>query len=133
MALLNKYEIKNFVVLIMLIALPLPIRAADDKLQHFEISAICGAGAETYLHNNAELKTPTRILLSTALGTIPGLAKEIIDNNQDNNSFSRSDMKANIAGAFAGALLSCIINKSIQISIGTEKEKRVSVALIHKF
>lgn len=133
MALLNNHRRKYLVAIIVLFSLWQSARAADDKLQHFEISAICGAGVETYLHNNSELKTPARILLSTMLGAVPGLAKEIIDNNQEDNHFSKSDLKADIAGALAGAMLSCIINKSIQISIQRGQERDVRVTLIRNF
>ncbi len=108
--------------------------AADDKLLHFGFSSLFGAASESYLHYETNLKTPGRLIWGTTLGTIPGLAKEIIDSTKRDNRFSGSDMAANIAGAFVGALLANIFNNAIQVKIEKkEEEKMIVFSLSYRF
>jgi hypothetical protein len=58
------------------------------------------AAAETYVHYKTDLKAPSRVLLGTAVGSLPGLGKELTD-----SEFSGSDMAADVCGAFLGALI----------------------------
>ncbi|MEA3242560.1 MAG: hypothetical protein U9Q19_03865, partial [Pseudomonadota bacterium] len=53
--------------------------AFDDKTAHFGLSALFGAGAETILHYRTDFEDVERVALGTLLGSMPGLAKEIID------------------------------------------------------
>ena len=89
--------------------------ASDDKTLHFGLSAVFGAGSETCLYHQTELKPAKRIFLSTILGSIPGLIKEIADSTKEDNRFSKSDITADITGAFTGAAISCIINNSLRL------------------
>jgi len=108
--------------------------AADNKLLHFGVSSVFGAASESYLHYKTNLKTPGRLIWGTTLGTIPGLAKEIIDSTKKDNYFSGSDMAANIAGAFAGALVANIFNNAIQVKIEKkEEEKMIVFSISYKF
>ena len=108
--------------------------AADDKLLHFGYSSVFGAASESYLHYKTNLKTPGRLIWGTTLGTIPGLAKEIMDSTKKDNYFSGSDMAANIAGAFVGALVANIFNNAIQVKIEKqEEEKMIVFSLSYRF
>jgi uncharacterized protein YfiM (DUF2279 family) len=67
-----------------------------DKLQHFGTSIVWGAGARVVCPDCSELK-------ATALGTIPGLVKEIQDSlNANGSGWSNRDLIADIAGAYVG-------------------------------
>ena len=107
--------------------------AFDDKIAHFGLSALFGAGAETILHYRTDFEDVERVALGTLLGSVPGLAKEIIDSQEDGNEFSGSDLTADVAGAFSGALLSNLFNNAIQVRIESGGEKQVSVVLDRKF
>lgn len=108
--------------------------AADDRLLHFGISSVFGAASESYLHYKTKLKTSERIILGTALGSVPGLAKEIIDSTKKDNRFSGGDMAADMAGAFVGALIGNFINNMIQVKIEKKKdEKKIAISLTCRF
>jgi len=108
--------------------------AEDNKLLHFGISSVFGAASESYLHYTTKLKTSGRIILGTALGSAPGLAKEIIDSTKKGNRFSGGDMAADIAGAFIGAVIGNFVNNIIQVKIEKKKdEKKIAVSLTCRF
>ena len=68
------------------------------------------------------------------MGSIPGLAKEIIDSTKKDNHFSGSNMAANIAGAFVGALVANIFNNIIQVKIEKkEEEKMIAFSISYRF
>jgi len=103
--------------------------AVDDKTAHFGLSALFGAGAETVLHYRTDFEDVERVALGTLLGSIPGLAKEIIDSRQDGNEFSGRDLTADVAGAFSGAFISNLFNNAIQVRIESGDGKQLSVVL----
>jgi uncharacterized protein YfiM (DUF2279 family) len=106
----------------------------DDRLAHFGISSIFGAASESILHYKTKLKTPERIILGTTLGSLPGLAKELIDSTKEGNQFSGSDLAVDIAGAFFGAVVANIFNNLIQIKIKkTAENKALSISLSYRF
>ena len=107
--------------------------AVDDRTLHFGLSALFGAGAETVLHYNTDLKDVGRVAAGTVLGTLPGLAKEIADGQKSDNEFSKSDLVADVAGAFTGALLSNLVNNAIQVRVETDGEKQLSFLLTGTF
>jgi uncharacterized protein YfiM (DUF2279 family) len=110
------------------------VSAADNRLLHFGISSVFGAAGESYLHYKTKLNTSGRIILGTALGSVPGLAKEIIDSTKKGNCFSGGDMTADIAGAFVGAVIGNIVNNIIQVKIEKKKdEKKIAVSLTFRF
>lgn len=113
------------VLFLILISIPKKnIFAGDDKLKHFGISSIFGAASETYLHYKTNLKASERIILGTALGTLPGLVKELIDSTKRENHFSGSDLAMDVAGAFVGAMVGNFLNNIIQVKIKKENDKR---------
>lgn len=108
--------------------------AGDDKFKHFGVSFIFGAASESIFHYKTTLKTSERIILSTLLGSLPGLTKELIDSTKKGNHFSGTDLAVDVGGAFLGAIAGNIFNKIIQIKIGTTKdEKSASISLSYKF
>lgn len=67
-----------------------------DKPKHFTASVLWGAGAKLVCPSCNDLE-------ATALGTIPGLVKEVQDSTKRNGTgWSNRDMLANIAGAYVG-------------------------------
>jgi len=108
--------------------------AGDDRLKHFGVSSIFGAASESILHYKTNLNTSERIILGTALGSLPGLAKELVDSTKEGNQFSGSDLAADIAGAFLGAVIANFFNNLIQIKIDTTEENKVfAISLSYKF
>jgi len=101
---------------------------------HFGISSVFGAASESYLHYKTKLKPPERIILGTALGSVPGLAKEIIDSTKKGDYFSGGDMAADIAGSFAGAVIGNFVNNIIQVKVEKKKgEKKTAISLTYRF
>ena len=47
--------------------------AVDDKAAHFGLSALFGAGAETFLNYRTDFEDVERVALGTLLGSAPGL------------------------------------------------------------
>lgn len=104
---------------------PKHLSAENDKIKHFGISILFGAAGESYLHYSTELKGNTRVLFGTALGTLPGLFKEIVDSTKNSNRFSGGDLIADILGSFCGAFLSNTINNKIQVNINLNNKKNI--------
>ena len=75
---------------------------AEDKGLHLAVSGALGAGVYTTLWLAGDDPRPLRLVLSTTLALLPGLAKEIYDSGQPNNFFSGKDMLWNTVGAVAG-------------------------------
>lgn len=101
--------------------------AGDDKLKHFGISSLFGAASETYLHYTTKLNASQRIIWGTALGSLPGLTKELIDSTKKGNHFSGSDLAVDVAGAFVGAIVGNLVNNIIQIKIEKSNNKKAFV------
>jgi uncharacterized protein YfiM (DUF2279 family) len=123
----NRILISIFLFFIVFSAANKNASAADDKLLHFGVSSLFGAASESYLHYKTDLKTPGRLIWGTTIGSIPGLAKEIIDSTKRDNRFSGGDMAANIAGAFVGAFVANIFNNAIQVKIEKKEEEKMFV------
>ena len=124
----------TFIFFILLLYSNNTVFPADDTLSHFGISALFGAAGESFLHYKTDLKTSGRIILGTALGSVPGLLKEVIDSTKKGNHFSGTDLAADIAGAFVGALVANIVNNQIQVKIKkTKKDKTVTISLSFQF
>lgn len=110
------------------------VSAGNDKLKHFGVSAVFGAGIESYLHYGTSLEDSERIILSTTLGTLPGLIKEFIDSTKEGNRFSGGDLAADFGGALLGALAGNFINNFIQIKMDIDKtQKNVVFTVSYKF
>lgn len=115
----NKTKNSARAVSILLLSWILTVNAnamTDDEM-HFTLSAVAGSGCETALSYATDIGSPGRFFLGTALGTIPGLVKEIMDSTKSDNSFSGSDMQADILGAATGALLGNLFNNFVHFSL----------------
>jgi VanZ family protein len=113
-----------FLFLILISISPENAYGGDDKLKHFGVSSLFGAASESILHYKTNLKTSERIVLGTALGSLPGLAKELIDSTKAGNQFSGSDLAVDIAGAFLGSVVANFFNNLIQIKIDKTEENK---------
>ena len=124
-------------ILLIFIVIPTSTKnafAGDDKLLHFGFSSLFGAASESYLHYKTDLKAAERIILGTTLGTIPGLAKELIDSTKKGNHFSGGDLAADIAGVFVGAFIGNLVNNIIQVKIEKKGDnKTFTISLSYKF
>jgi hypothetical protein len=128
----NKGKVKT-IRIIFLLLFPFSSFASDKNIGlHFGLSTIFGGAAESYLHYETHLGSPERIVYGTLIGSIPGLAKEVIDSGNEDNHFSGSDMVANVAGAFVGAVIANFVNNKIQINVDSQR-KKVTVAVLYKF
>ena len=107
--------------------------AIDDKAAHFGISAVFGAGAETFLHYRTDFDDLELVALGTLLGSVPGLGKEIIDSQQNGNEFSGRDLAADVAGAFTGALLSNLFNNAIEVRIESDAGRSINLVFDKHF
>jgi len=128
----NKGKVKT-ILTIFLLLFPLSSFASDKNIVlHFGLSTILGGAAESYLHYETHLGSPERILYGTLIGSIPGLAKEVMDSSQEGNHFSGSEMAVDVAGAFVGAVIANFVNSKIQINVDSHRRK-VTVSLLYEF
>ncbi len=112
----------------------LNVLAGEDNLKHVGVSFIFGAASETYLHHKTNLDAYERIILGTTLGTLPGLAKELIDSTKKGNHFSGTDLAADMVGALLGAVVGNFFNNIIKIKTESSKKKKtVLVSISFKF
>lgn len=109
--------------------------ADNDKAIHYGVSVVTGYIAETILHKKLDSDTK-RIAYGTALGTVPGLIKEIMDANDKSDDgsgiFNEKDLLADIAGAFTGALIANKVNKNLLATI-QKKGDAYTVALQYRY
>lgn len=102
------------------------IFAADsNSVKHFGFSAIFGYGAETIIHDYESLSETEKVIYGTALGSVPGLAKELTDSEFDNE-----DMAFNIAGALAGSLLSNYLNNNVFVTVQHDSKRDSNKVLV---
>ena len=127
---MKKFIIFATVALICFGVSPKHISAKNDKLKHFGVSILFGAAGESCLHNATDLKEDKRVLFGTALGTLPGLIKEVVDSTKEGNRFKGSDLAADILGSFCGALLSNMVNNKIRINLSLNKKRQIWIVSI---
>jgi len=109
----------------------LSLNAADsNSIKHFGFSAMFGLASETILHKNyTQFDDIEKISYATAIGSLPGLAKELTD-----NKFSNEDMVFNVLGALSGAVFSNYLNNNTSIFIAhNQKEESTEIKLAYKF
>lgn len=107
------------------------LNAADsNSIKHFGFSAIFGIASETILHKNyTQFDDIEKITYATAIASLPGLAKELTD-----EEFSNEDMVFNVLGALSGAVFSNYLNNNTSIFIAhNEEEKSTQIKLAYKF
>jgi uncharacterized protein YfiM (DUF2279 family) len=76
--------------------------STPDKKAHFVASMGWGAGARIICQSCNDWQ-------ATALGTLPGLVKEIQDSRPGGSGFSTKDLIADIAGAYVGQKLTWLV------------------------
>ncbi|KAB7888281.1 MAG: hypothetical protein CL624_06945 [Arcobacter sp.] len=109
----------------------LSLNAADsNSIKHFGFSAIFGLASETVLHKDyQQFDDIEKISYATAIGSLPGLAKELTD-----DKFSNEDMVFNVLGALSGAVFSNYLNNNTSIFIAHKNEEKSSqIKLAYKF
>ena len=131
MMLRMKYYVTTLAIFLCLI-FPAVSSAEDNEALHFGISAILGAASETIIHHKTKVGPVERIAYGTILGSLPGLAKEVIDSTEEDNHFSGKDMAANVAGAFVGSVIANLVNNQIRVSVDPE-QKKVALVVFHEF
>jgi len=88
-----------------------------DKKAHFGTSVGYGLVAGTTVYHYAEQMGPTeRMLTSSGLALVPGLAVEISDEFSKEHHFSWGDLTADALGAVTGAVAAELINGQLWIS-----------------
>jgi len=126
-----KYLVTTLVTSLCLI-IPAVSFATGNEALHFGVSTILGAAGETIIHHKTKMGTAERIGYGTVLGSLPGLAKEIIDSTKKDNHFSGKDMAANVAGAFVGSVIANWVNNKILVSVDME-QKKVALLVFYEF
>ncbi len=122
---MKKVIIFAIVVLICSAVSPTHLSAKGDKIKHFGISILFGATGESCLHYATKMDGAKRIIFGTALGTLPGLFKELVDSTKEGNQFSGSDLAADILGSCCGALLSNMVNNKVQVNVNLNKKRQI--------
>lgn len=97
----------------------------NDKIKHFGFSSIFGYAAETLIHDKQTLSNTQKVIYGTAIGSVPGLVKELSDDKYDGE-----DMAYNVAGAFAGSLLSNYLNNSVFLAFEHNSKKKSNKVLV---
>jgi len=119
--------VKIFYIVLLLLGLSEFISAADNNSgKHFILSSAFGYISETVIHENADLSNHEKILYGTALGSLPGFAKEITD-----SKFDSEDMAFNVLGSFAGSFLSNYLNNDVFVSIDHNSENKSTKIVAH--
>lgn len=125
-----KYILKvKILLLVLFVLIPVSSFAQDDKNfgLHFGFSAVFGGGAESVIHHNTDMDVAKRVVYGTAIGTIPGLAKELTD-----SKISGTDLVADVSGAFVGSIVANYVNERVLMSINKQEDK-TSVFLSFKY
>jgi hypothetical protein len=124
----TKVGVAVIIVLISVLLTPVSCFADDSNFAlHAGISSLFGAAAETYFHYKTDLEAPSRVLLGAAVGSLPGLGKELTD-----DEFSGTDMAADVCGAFLGALIANVVNTRLKVNV-ERHAGRTTVLLTYSF
>ncbi|MEJ2685426.1 MAG: hypothetical protein P8Z71_13650 [Candidatus Sulfobium sp.] len=124
----TKVGVAAIITLISVLLIPVSgFAGSSDFALHSGISSLFGAAGETYFHYKTDLEAPSRVLLGTVVGSLPGLGKELTD-----NEFSGTDMAADVCGAFLGALIANIVNTRLKVNVERHAGK-ASVLLTYSF
>lgn len=97
----------------------------NDKVKHFGFSSIFGYAGETIIHDIETFSDTQKVIYGTAIGSVPGLIKELTDDKYDGE-----DMAYNVAGAFAGSLLSNYLNNNVFVAFEHNSKKKSNKILL---
>ncbi len=110
----------------------------QDKVKHFGVSLAAGRVSDTLVRNIFTRATPAqRLFLSVASGTLPGLAKEVLDSRQPNNRFSVADMTYNVLGVLTGTAANALfkdhpsLSLEMQINLNFQQDDQMTF-ILHK-
>jgi hypothetical protein len=105
-------------ILLTMLLFATPVLAIDaDKVSHFGTSTGYALVAGTVLYHYAEQMGPAeRMLSSTGLALVPGVAWEIGDEFSKDNHFGWDDLLADGIGALTGSLVAELVNGQFWIA-----------------
>jgi hypothetical protein len=84
-----------------------------DKEKHLYVSAAIGALADSAIYHGVPYISPSgRIVTASVIAIIPGILKEVSDEN-----FDTQDLVADAEGVAIGVLLSEVVNRSFFVSL----------------
>lgn len=113
--------INKFAVLIMLVCFVLMPKLSYSKDmnfdQHFTLSMLFGVIGETTIHNKEKLTPAMKIFTGAAIGTIPGVIKEIGDGLQDDNYFSSEQIFYDATGSLVGSFIAYKYNSRTKVKV----------------
>lgn len=116
---------KKLSFLLLLISSTSLFSADSNSIKHFGFSGIFGYAGETIIHDYESLSQTEKVIYGTAIGSIPGLTKELTDKKFDNE-----DMAFNIAGALAGSLLSNYLNNNVFVTVEHNSQRKSNKLLV---
>ncbi len=115
------------VIILALLLITTPAVAIDgDLMAHFGSSTAYGLLTGTVMYHCAEQTGPVeRVLTSTGLALVPGLAWEIKDEFKRDNYFGWVDLLADGIGALTGSLVAELVNSQFWISASGKQIKLI--------
>jgi hypothetical protein len=125
-------RIAMFLILSLVIMIPLSSFADDNFDQHFTLSMLMGAIGETVVHNRETLNVPMKILVGAAIGTVPGIIKEIGDSTNDNNYFSETQVLYDAMGSAVGSLIAYKYHSRTKVNV-SGSEGGVKISLLYSY
>jgi len=111
-------KIAMLLIFSLVILIPRSSFASDGNFgEHFTVSMVLGAVGETAVHNRETFNAPTKILLGTVIGSVPGLIKEISDSTDSNNHFSEEQMLYDVMGSAVGSFIAYKVNSRTKVNV----------------
>ena len=110
-------RIAMLLILTLVIMIPLTSFADDNFDQHFTLSMLMGAIGETVVHNRETFNVPMKILAGAAIGTVPGIIKEIGDSTNDDNYFSETQVLYDAMGSVVGSIIAYKYNSRTKVNV----------------
>lgn len=108
---------KSIILLAMLLLAAPAFGLEPDKIAHFGTSAGYGLVTDTIVYHYVEHMGPVeRMLTSSGLALVPGIAVEISDEFSKGNHFCYEDLLADALGAVTGSVAGELINGQFWIS-----------------
>jgi len=122
----------NALALLLTLA-PCAYALEDDTAKHLGVSFALGiAGEQIAARIAPEMNS---VALGTGMAMVPGLLKEIYDENRKSakrpGGFSGKDLAADLVGAFSGAMLSGLVSKRVTLFVGKDSVGERKVAIMY--
>jgi len=102
---------------------------ADDNFdQHFTLSMLMGVFGETVVHKRETFNMPMKILVGAAIGTVPGIIKEIGDSTDGDNYFSETQVLYDAMGSVVGSIIAYKYNSRTKVNVsGSDGGAKISL------